>query len=63
MINIINNQVVYCKNCNKYIEYTVDEIKKDVETYYVYGEENKAYYTYISCPICNNILKIKELSK
>lgn len=62
MKRIINNEVTQCKNCKSHIEYTSDELKKGDETYYVYGEENKSYYTYIVCPVCNNIIKIKDLT-
>ena len=58
MKKVLENKVVYCKKCRKYIEYTKDEIKKKEDVYYAMGEPN--YYTikYIECPICKKHIEI-----
>lgn len=62
MLNVLNNKVVYCKKCKKYIEYTKDEIEKKEGIYYVYGCEPNYYnIKYIECPICKKHIEILDI--
>lgn len=61
MKNILANNVVYCKHCKKFIEYTKDEIKKKEDVYYVYGCEPNYYdVKYIECPLCEKDIEIEK---
>ena len=64
MKNVLGNNVVYCKHCKKFIEYTKDEIQKGEDVYYVYGcEENYETYKFVSCPLCDKELRLISLNK
>lgn len=63
MIKIMKN-VAKCQHCQTYIGYDDDDIKIGESEYYAYGcEVNISEYKYITCPICENEIRVNVIIK
>ena len=60
MIKVLENDVVICPKCKKYLGYEYSDIQFGVTEYEVYGCETiYENYTYINCPCCKHEVKVK----
>ena len=58
-MEILNGNIVCCPVCGKYLRYDDSDIKKEKDSYLLYGcEENSEIIYTITCPVCYESIKI-----
>ena len=60
LIKVLENNIVMCPKCKKYLGYEYSDIQFGVTEYEVYGcETTYENYKYIECPCCKCEVIIK----